>query len=61
MKPVPSIRQMLCRFRSATDGATAIEYSVLSGGIALAILLAIGALGDATLAKFEVVVAGVMH
>ena len=53
--------ETLRRFRSANDGATAIEYSILSGGIGLAILLAIGALGDATLAKFEVVVAGVLH
>ena len=53
--------EALCRFRSATEGATAIEYSVLSGGIALAIVLTIGALGHATLAKFELILASVLH
>jgi Flp pilus assembly pilin Flp len=56
-----AVREMLCRFRAANEGTTAIEYSVLSGGIALAILLAVGALGDATLSKYQLVLAGVLH
>jgi Flp pilus assembly pilin Flp len=52
---------MLHRFCAADEGATAIEYSVLSGSIALAILLTIGALGDATLAKYQLILNAVLH
>jgi Flp pilus assembly pilin Flp len=56
-----TVRETLRRFCAANEGTTAIEYSVLSGGIALAILLTIGALGDATLAKYQLILNGVLH
>ena len=56
-----TLRQTVSRFRSANDGTTGIEYSVLSGGIALAVLLVVGAVGQGTLAKFQVVLAAVLH
>ena len=56
-----TVREMLCRFRAANEGTTAIEYSVLSGGIALVIVLTVGALGDATLAKYQLVLNSVLH
>ena len=56
-----SFREVLYRFCMANEGTTAIEYSVLSGSIALAILLTVGALGDATLAKYQLVLDAVLH
>jgi Flp pilus assembly pilin Flp len=56
-----TVREMLYRFCAANEGATAIEYSVLSGSIALAILLTVGALGDATLAKYQLILNAVLH
>ena len=55
------IREVLYRFCAANEGTTAIEYSVLSGGIALVIVLTVGALGDATLAKYQLVLNSVLH
>lgn len=54
------IRELLRRFAADESGATAIEYSLLSGGIALVIVAAITALGNTTLAKYTSV-AGVLQ
>ena len=56
-----TVREVLYRFCAANEGTTAIEYSVLSGGIALVIFLTVGALGDATLAKYQLVLNAVLH
>ena len=56
-----AVREMLYRFVAADQGTTAIEYSVLSGGIAFVIVLAVGAVGDATLAKYQLILNSVLH
>jgi len=56
-----AVREVLYRFCAANEGTTAIEYSVLSGGIALVILLTVGALGEATLAKYQLVLNSLLH
>ena len=56
-----TVRETLYRFCAANEGTTAIEYSVLSGSIALAILLTVGAVGDATLAKYQLILNAVLH
>jgi Flp pilus assembly pilin Flp len=56
-----TLRDVLHRFLGANEGTTAIEYSVLSGGIAFAIVLAVGAVGDATLAKYQLILNAVLH
>jgi Flp pilus assembly pilin Flp len=56
-----TLRDVLHRFLAANEGTTAIEYSVLSGGIAFAIVLAVGAVGDATLAKYQLILNAVLH
>jgi pilus assembly protein Flp/PilA len=44
--------RVLCRFCKDQSGATAIEYSILAGGIALAILATVQGLGTNVNAMF---------
>ena len=39
------MRQLLARFASDESGATAIEYAMIAGGIAVAIVLAVQGIG----------------
>ena len=39
-------------YNTKEDGATAIEYGLIAAGIALAIAVVVGTLGDTLLAKF---------
>jgi pilus assembly protein Flp/PilA len=39
------MRQLLARFASDESGATAIEYAMIAGAIALAIVLAVQGIG----------------
>jgi pilus assembly protein Flp/PilA len=41
------------RFARDESGATAIEYSIIAAGIAVAIIAAVNAVGTATLAKYD--------
>jgi pilus assembly protein Flp/PilA len=43
----------LSRFLRDQNGATAIEYGLIAGGIALAIVAAVALLGDVVKGKFE--------
>jgi len=45
-------------FFSGKDGATAIEYALIAGGIALAIIAAVSALGVTVAAKYDLVEGG---
>ena len=45
--------RLLYRFCKDRSGATAIEYSILAGGIALAIIVTVQSLGTAVNAKFS--------
>lgn len=44
--------RVLCRFCKDQSGATAIEYSILAGGIALAIIATVQGLGTNVNAMF---------
>jgi pilus assembly protein Flp/PilA len=44
---------MLRKFLHGEDGATAIEYSLICGAIALAIITAVGLTGEKLVALFE--------
>ena len=44
---------MLRKFFCFVDGATAIEYSLIAGFIALAIIAAVGLTGEKLVALFE--------
>ena len=52
------MREFLVRFITHEGGATAIEYSLIAAGIAMAIIAAVQALGTAVTAEFESVNAG---
>ena len=43
----------ILRFLSDESGATAVEYALIAGGIAMAIVAAIATLGSATSTKFD--------
>ena len=45
----------LHRFRTAREGATAIEYAIIAAGIAAAIVTAVTALGGSVLGMFTAV------
>jgi len=47
------MRDFIFRFLSDRRGATAIEYALLAGGIALSIVAAVGLLGDELTTFFE--------
>lgn len=46
---------LLLRFVRDQSGATAIEYSLIASGIALAIITIVGAMGGQLVAKYTVV------
>ncbi len=46
----------IIRFLSDESGATAVEYAIVAGGIAMAIVAAIASLGSATSTKFDSIV-----
>ena len=45
----------LCRFRSAREGTTAIEYAIIAAGIAAVIITAVNALGGSVNAMWTAV------
>ena len=47
--------QMLTLYLTNRSGATAIEYGLLAGAIALAIIASIGVLGDEVVALYNTV------
>ena len=55
----PSLRQASAEFKRDQGGGTAIEYSLVAVGIAVAILLTIVQIGDRVAGMFAVVVAAV--
>ncbi len=44
--PYLKVSEALRRFREDVSGATAIEYGLIAAGIAVAIIVAVGLLGD---------------
>ena len=52
------MRTSIARFVKDEAGATAIEYAVIAGGISIAIITVVGALGTATVANFTAVMDG---
>lgn len=47
------MRATLRRFVSDQSGATAIEYAIVAGGIAVVIVTVVYALGQTTAAKYQ--------
>lgn len=47
--------KLLKQFAAADKGATAIEYGLIAGGIAIVIIVAVGLAGDALVAMFETI------
>lgn len=63
MKPLPRfllhVWHSLQRFRAQEEGATATEYSLLAGFIALAIVAGVGAFGTELNAAYMALVTGI--
>ena len=49
------MRELVVRFFADEIGATAIEYSLIAAGIAMAVIAAVNALGTAVNLDFEAV------
>ncbi len=49
------MRGLVVRFFADEKGATAIEYSLIAAGIAIAIIAAVNAVGSSISSKFEAV------
>lgn len=47
------MREFLIRFLADENGATAIEYSLIAAGIAMAVIAAVNALGSAVQSDFQ--------
>ncbi len=52
------MRNSMSRFFACERGATAIEYALIAGFIAVAIVAAVGAVGSAVNSDFAAVAAG---
>ena len=46
------MRQMIARFLRNQDGATAIEYAIIAGGISIVIVAAVNGMGSTLSGKF---------
>lgn len=53
--------QNFARFLKDESGATAIEYGLIASLIAVAIIVAVGNLGDQTSAKFNEIAEGIQN
>jgi pilus assembly protein Flp/PilA len=49
---------LLSRFVANEDGATAIEYALIAGGIALVVVAVVALLGENVRANYELVAPG---
>ena len=49
------MKTCILRFVKDTSGATAIEYSLLAGGIALAIVVAVNSIAPKLIPTFQVI------
>lgn len=49
------ILKSIKRFAANDKGATAIEYGLIAGGIAIVIIVAVGLAGDALVAMFNTI------
>lgn len=49
------ISKFVKRFAANEKGATAIEYGLIAGGIAIVIIVAVGLAGDALVAMFNTI------
>jgi pilus assembly protein Flp/PilA len=49
------VRIFLLQFLKNHSGTTAIEYSIIAAGIALAILVALGQLGSSVSAQYQAI------
>ena len=52
MRLAPGKREFLVRFLAGESGATAIEYTLIAGGIALAIIAAVNSIGGVLAPKY---------
>jgi pilus assembly protein Flp/PilA len=46
------MRQLIARFLKDQDGATAIEYAIIAGGISIVIVAAVNGIGSTLSGKF---------
>lgn len=51
-----TLRQKITNFIKREDGASAIEYAIIAGLIAVAIILTAGSLGDAISDTFQTII-----
>jgi pilus assembly protein Flp/PilA len=47
--------KLIKRFAANEKGATAIEYGLIAGGIAVVIIVAVGLVGDSLVAMFNTI------
>ncbi len=52
------MNKFLSRFLTDESGATAIEYGLIAAGIAVAIIVVVGSVGDQLVTNFESVESG---
>lgn len=55
------MRRLLMRFMKDEAGTTAIEYAIIAGGIAVAIVATVQSLGTTTAAQYQSVLDGLQN
>jgi len=58
LRNIVALQEKIRAFGKNESGATAIEYGLIAAGVAVAIIFAVGALGDQLVALFEEIAAG---
>jgi pilus assembly protein Flp/PilA len=53
MRPISTREDLFRRFLADESGATAIEYTLMAAGVAMAIVAAVSALGSTLQTKYE--------
>ncbi len=58
LRNIVALQEKIRAFGKNESGATAIEYGLIAAGVAVAIIFAVGALGDQLVALFEEIAGG---